>query len=375
MKLLLLLLLTLSLKVSGQSNKEEKFDTIEAALVLPASVKSLDLSDKGLKGLPTEVEQLSNLAEIDISSNPTLDLVQAFEVLGKLKNLKTLWLTDSKISDVPVQIAALKGLEELWLDDNNFSVVPNSVRLLKNLKYVSFFNNNISKLNLRKGDFPNLNQINLCYNKFNIFPTELSMLPQLKRIVIWGDSMTIVPKSIKKLRNIEEINMEINYVSSFPKSISKLKHLKNLTAQQNNLTEQSIMPLYKLKNLQTLGLSNNCILHVKPQIGELKQLINLDLSSNPLTDLPVELGKLKSLQQLGLTDLPALNWDSTFNIIEGLPNLRRVGMAFMKRSKMPNSFARLRQVEIFWMNGNYSFDKDEQERIKRMLPDADINFK
>ncbi|MBJ6111038.1 leucine-rich repeat domain-containing protein [Hymenobacter sp. BT523] len=217
MKLFLLILLMLSLKASSQSIKEGKFDSIEAALSLPTNVKSLDLSEKGLKTLPTEVEQFSNLVEIDIGSNPDLDLIQAFEVLGKLRNLKTLWLTDSKISDMPVQIALLKSLEELWLNDNAFSELPNSIKSLKNLKYVSFFSNNISKLNLKKGDFLNLNQINLCYNKFNVFPTELSILPQLKRIVIWGDSMTNIPRSIKKLRKIEEINMELNYISTFPR--------------------------------------------------------------------------------------------------------------------------------------------------------------
>jgi len=367
------MLLTLSLKASGQSIKEGKFDSIESALVLPASVKSLDLSDKGLKSLPTEVEQFFNLVEIDIGSNPDLDLVQSFEVLGKLKSLKTLWLTDSKISDIPVQIALLKSLEELWLNDNIFSQVPNSIKSLENLKYVSFFSNNISKLNLRKGDFPKLNQINLCYNRFNIFPTELSILPQLKRIVIWGDSMTTIPRSIKGLRRIEEINMELNYVSMFPKEVSKLKHLKKLTLWSNNLTEKGIMPLYKLKRLEVLDIRQNSIKYISPKIKRLTGLSDLTLSSNPLSKLPAELRQLKAMHQLGLGDLPAMDWLSAFSIMESLPNLRRVGMYSMRLPKMPMGFDRLKQVEVFWMNSN-SFDKNEQDRIKTLLPKADIKF-
>ncbi len=374
MKLFVFLLLFVSLSSFGQSNKEGEYDSLEVALLVPMRVKSLDLSDKGLKVLPVEVEQFSNLTEIDISSNPALDLVQAFSVLGQLKNLKVLWLTNAKISDIPFQVTSLKALEELWLNDNNFSVIPASIKALDNLRYVSFFSNNIKNINLKKGDLPKLNQINLCYNKFDTFPTELSILPSLKKIVIWGDSMTVVPNRIKRLKNIEEINIELNYVNAFPRSIRKLKYLKKLTAQQNNLTEKGIEPLYKLKSLQTLSLSSNCILHIAPQLRNLKQLNSLDLSSNPLIGLPAELGELKFMQQLGLTELPALNWDSTFTIISVLPNLRRVGMAYMKKTKMPDAFAKLKQVEIFWMNGN-SFDKNEQERIKLMLPKANISFK
>ena len=373
MKLFVFLLLFVSLNVFGQSGKEGEYNSLEVALLVPENVKSLDLSDKGLKVLPIQLEQFSNLTKIDIGSNPDLDLVQAFGVLSKLKNLKNLWLTDSKISDLPVQIKLLKRLEELWLNDNMFSEVPNSIKKLGNLKYVSFFSNNIKTLSLEKGDFPILNQINLCYNKFQFFPTQLSILPQLKRIVIWGDSMTVVPNNIKHLKNIEEINMELNHITSFPKGMSKLKRLKKLTVWNNNLTEEGIMPLYKLKRLEVLDIRQNNISYILPKIKKLTYLSNLTLSSNPLSKLPAELSQLKALRQLGLGELSAMDWVSAFSIMGTLPNLRRVGMYSMKLSRMPVGFDKLKQVEVFWMNYN-SFDKNERARIKTLLPKADIDF-
>jgi Leucine-rich repeat (LRR) protein len=181
MKRLLCIFLILSLKSFGQEDKEVFFNSIKDALVNPTIVKSLDLSRQKLTQLPADIVKLTNLEKVDIGSNPDLDLVQTFDVLKRIESLKTLWLTDGKIEEIPDNISQLKNLEELWLDDNQLTSIHEPIKQLSNLKYLRLFSNKIKKINLKKGQLPSLIYIDLCYNEFEKFPVELSVLPNLKR--------------------------------------------------------------------------------------------------------------------------------------------------------------------------------------------------
>lgn len=373
MKRLLFIFLILSLKSFGQEDTEVVFNSIKEALVNPIIVKSLDLSDQKLTQLPSDITKLINLEKVDIGSNPNLDLVQAFDILKQIGNLKTLWLTDGKIKAIPDNISELKNLEELWLDDNELTSFPEPVKQLKNLKYLRLFSNKIKSLSFKKEELPNLIYIDLCYNEFETFPVQLSVLSSLKRIIIWYNSINKIPKSIKRFRKIEEINLESNNLTSLPKQLGRLKTIQKLCLRDNKLSDTSIKVVYKLYNLKDLDLQGNNIAVLSNKIGNLKQLERLSICDNPLKELPVELEQVKTIQQLGLGDLHTLNWTKAFSIMEKLPNLKRVGMYTMQLPTMPLGFDKLQQVDTFWLTFN-SFDNAEKKRIQAIVPKAKIDF-
>ena len=68
-----------------------------------------------------------------------------------------------------------------------------------------------------------------------------------------------------------------------------------------------------------------------------------------------------------------LNWIETFNTLSEIKSLKRIGIPFCNLSKMPEEFEKLMQVKTFWLNGN-SFDNQEQQRLKRLLPNAELEF-
>ena len=373
MKRLLFIFLILSLKSFAQNDTEIVFNSIKEALVNPTTVKSLDLSDQKLTQLPNDIIKLINLEKIDIGSNPDLDLVQAFNILKQIGSLKILWLTDGKIKAIPNNISQLKNLEEIWLDDNELTSFPEPVKQLKNLKYLKLFSNEIKNLSFKKEELPNLIHIDLCYNKFETFPVQLSALSSLKRIIIWSNSISKIPTSIKRFRNIEEINLESNNLTSLPKQFGQLESIQKLSLRGNKLSDKSINPIYKLYNLTDLDLQGNNITVLSNKIKNLKSLVRLSISDNPLTDLPIELEQVKTIQQLGFGDLHKLNWANAFSIMEKLPNLRRVGMYTMNLVAMPLGFDKLQQVDTFWLTFN-SFDNTERKRIQEMVPKAKITF-
>jgi Leucine-rich repeat (LRR) protein len=141
-----------------------------------------------------------------------------------------------------------------------------------------------------------------------------------------------------------------------PDSVFQMTNLKHLAIQgmdcdygdHEHCWEISEIPIQvkNLKDLETLSLTVNSIDSIPIELTELK-LISIDFSDNAGFQNIDNITKIKSLQYLylygcGLTKLPG--------DIEELANLKELGLV-----------------------GN-SFDKGEQERIKKALPECRIRF-
>ena len=347
-------------------------------LIIPKEIgrlkklEELDLSNDELTQLPIEILQLKKLKEIDIGSDPSLNLSQTLSLLSQIKSLRVLWLSNDKLTDIPEEISGFNNLEDLWLDGNEFTTIPESVKKL-HIKYLSLFDNHIKQISLERGDLSNLSNINLCYNEFQVFPIQLSILPKLVRITMWYNPVKLIPKEIENLKNIRDINLDNNEIAKIPPQMSKLKSLTKLSLGGNKLTSEDMDALFNLTNLGELNLNSNMVTKLPEDIGNLKHLKHLDISGNLLKGLPKEILKLKKLEQLGMGDMQEFDWVSTFSILQQLPNLKRVGMYSMKLQKMPVGFENLSQVDVFWLNGN-SFDNEEQQRLKNLLPHSTLTF-
>lgn len=370
-------LVTLSLW--GFAQEERYFSAIddpnnfEEGITNPDDITILYMIGKHLKVLPDEIISFKNLEEIILDENPDLDLNQAFTILSQCEKLKYLSLGSCNLSDVPSSINLLSNLEELDLSENDITYFPEPIKSLKNLKSLNFFDTKMSELHFSNNDLPKLEYINLCYNNFETFPTDLGNLKKLKIIRIWANNMSVIPNSIDKLKNIEELNLDMNNLNLFPKEFSKLKSLKILSLENNTLNEKSINIIYDIQSLEKLSLGKNNIHTISPKIKNLKNLNDLNLGTNPLQKLPAELKFLNNMEKLGIGDLPELNWENTFDILSEIQSLRIIGMYSMKKTKIPHGFEKLQQVDKFWLTFNL-FDKEEQKRIIKLVPNATVIF-
>lgn len=75
------------------SNKN--LETIPAAVLKFTNLKELNLSGNRLTNLPYYIVELENLEILDISKMPYLNLVDAFEKISGMKNLKDLKFHES----------------------------------------------------------------------------------------------------------------------------------------------------------------------------------------------------------------------------------------------------------------------------------------
>ncbi|CAL2279848.1 unnamed protein product [Prunus armeniaca] len=103
---------------------------------LPRYTRVLDLSETAIKVLPSSIECLFDLTEINLSSCKGLYLP---EVLEPMEHLKLLSLSCTSIKELPSSIGNLIRLQGLDLHEcKKLEVVPNVIYNLSTLKFLNF---------------------------------------------------------------------------------------------------------------------------------------------------------------------------------------------------------------------------------------------
>jgi len=145
---------------------------------------------------------------------------------------------------------------------------------------------------------------------------------------------------------VYRLDLRRNKLKIFPLDILKFKNLQELDLSKNNLKE---LPekIGTLTNLQVLNVSGNKLQYLPDSIGELKNLKKLVGSRNSLIALPKRIGDLHNLEILDL-------WENEL-------------------STFPDELSKLKKLR--WMDLRVILLNDEdQERIRKLLPDAKIFF-
>ena len=106
------------------------------------SLTKLDLSNKNITEIPSEISYLKKLRHIDLSNNH----IKNFTELTKLPNLVILNLDKNLISEIPKSINILKNLEILNLDKNMIKDIPMEIGTMYNLRILSLVDNPIEKI-------------------------------------------------------------------------------------------------------------------------------------------------------------------------------------------------------------------------------------
>jgi hypothetical protein len=330
--------------------------------------KELDLSRKsGLKQLPKQVEQISNLQELDLSGTQvdngldlsvvpnlkTLNLANT-QVDGQLKlpplnNLQLLNLSRTQV-DSDLDLSVISNLQELDLSgtqvDNglDLSVVPNlktlslpgtqvdnglDLSVVPNLKSLNLSGKKIDN-GLNLSVVPNLQHLYLSYTQVDN-GLDLSVIPNLKTLSLQGTQvdngldLSVVPNlktldlrytqvdgqlKLPQLNNLRELELGDTQVDGQLK-LPQLQNLKTLDLRYTQVDGQLKLP--QLQNLQTLNLSWTQV-DGQLKLPQLPNLQTLNLNYTQV-DGQLKLPQLQNLQTLSLIEtqvdgqlkLPQLN--------------------------------------------------------------------
>ena len=157
------------------------------------------MSNNQLVGLPTSIQRLTKLEELDLSGN--------------------------KLTELAAEISDLRELRELWVRNNQLVGLPTSIqRLTKREK------------------------LDLSGNKLTELPAEIfSDFRELRELWVRNKQLVGLPTSIQRLTKLEELDLSGNKLTKLPSEISDLRELRELSVIRNPLTVDAVRRALKLR--------------------------------------------------------------------------------------------------------------------------------
>jgi Leucine-rich repeat (LRR) protein len=216
-------------------------------------------------------------------------------------------------------------VEGLFLSGKQVPPLSDQLGLLKNLTSLSIRYTSLTQLPEAIGDLKQLRHLNLNNNKLVELPGAIGELPELISLTCSRNVLKNLPDSVGKLCKLDVLTVADNALEEMPNTIGGLQGLRILNAGSNQLKELP-SSIGKLTNLQQLFLAHNQIEALPPSIGNLSRLISLNLSFNFLTRLPASFGQLSSLQQLWLDANPFHHFEPVFEQLALLPHLHTLSL-------------------------------------------------
>jgi Leucine-rich repeat (LRR) protein len=147
---------------------------------------------------------------------------------------------------------------------------------------------------------------------------------------------------------------------------------------KSNHIPDSVFQMTNLKHLAIQGMDcdygdhEHCweISEIPIQVKTLINLETLSLIVNSIDNVPIELTKLKKLVSVDFSDNAGFQNIDNISKITSLQYLLLYGCGL---TKLPDSIGRLINLKYLGLVGN-NFDKQEQQRIKKVLPGCSIKF-
>lgn len=188
----------------------------------PTMIEELDLSDKNLKTIPSNLGKIfPNLRSLDLSCNQ----ISSFDGLDSFKSLEMLDLSFNNLNGKDFDMKFNSSLKELYLNDNPLkNISNNSFKGLKSLEILDLSDTKIDHLPDSLGDLKNLKALNLDSNRIEVFPVSvLGGLKNLEHLFLSRNRLTVIPPEISDISQLKILELDENNLRYLPASIERLK--------------------------------------------------------------------------------------------------------------------------------------------------------
>jgi Leucine-rich repeat (LRR) protein/serine/threonine protein kinase len=366
-------------------------------------VVGLSLYYMGLKEIPREVWQLTQLQVLGLRSNR---LTQLPKEIGQLTQLRELDLKGNQLTQLPFEIGQLTQLRELGLSNNPLQVPPRQVITQGTPAVMKYFQKKgqarearprlVSDLTITQQlqqslgqELPQLKAVEvdskgyqLNANQQVVGPAEIvqqreeearqqQLREQQEREEAERQRQAKIAQqreeAARRLQLQEQQASDLTIIQRLQESLKQelpqLNEIKldskgyqlnakqqvvSLALCQMNLTEIP-KTVWQLTQLQFLGLRGNQLTQLPKEIGQLTQLQKLQLEKNQLAQLPPEIGQLKELRELQLTTNQLTQLPPK---IRQLTQLQKLGLWGNQLTQLPKEIGLLRQLQILDVGNN-----------------------
>lgn len=240
----------------------------------------LDLSDNKLDSLPPQMRRLVHLQTLVLNNNPLMHA--QLRQLPAMVALQTLHLrnTQRTQSNMPTSLEALTHLADVDLSCNDLTRVPECLYSLGSLKRLNLSSNQISELSLCIDQWTQLETLNLSRNQLTSLPSAICKLAKLKKLYVNSNKLDFdgVPPGVGKLSNLTEFMAANNNLELIPEGLCRCGKLKKLVLNKNRLVT---LPeaIHFLTELEVLDVRENPNLVMPPKpVDRGAEWYNIDFS-------------------------------------------------------------------------------------------------
>lgn len=113
--------------------------------------------------------------------------------IGQLTNLTGLTLHDNQFTTLPPEICQLNNLTHLGLKRNQFTTFPPEIAKLTKLKHLDLGENQLTTIPPQIGQLTTLTQLSLNGNDLSTLPPEVGQLTILTHLRLWDNQLSTLP--------------------------------------------------------------------------------------------------------------------------------------------------------------------------------------
>uniref|UniRef100_A0AAQ4QXE9 FLII actin remodeling protein n=1 Tax=Gasterosteus aculeatus aculeatus TaxID=481459 RepID=A0AAQ4QXE9_GASAC len=225
----------------------------------------LDLSDNKLDSLPPQMRRLVHLQTLTLNNNPLMHA--QLRQLPAMVALQTLHLrnTQRTQSNMPTSLEALTHLADVDLSCNDLTRLPECLYSLSSLKRLNLSSNQISELSL-------------CIDQSRV--SAICKLAKLKKLYINSNKLDFdgVPPGVGKLSSLTEFMAANNNLELIPEGLCRCGKLKKLVLNKNRLVTLP-EAIHFLTDLEILDVRENPNLVMPPKpVDRAAEWYNIDFS-------------------------------------------------------------------------------------------------
>lgn len=231
----------------------------EELFVQCTNLMLLDLSDNHLQTLPAQLRRCSSLQQLILSRNPLQHY--PLRAVAAIKHLQVLHLsnTQRRLDNIPSELDRLEKLVDLDLSENQLNRIPEPVFQLRSLRKLDVSRNSITDLSMLTDNWPNLEYLNLSFNQLLCLPSGLTRLTKLRKLYINNNQLKFdgIPSGIGKLNDLEVFDAAHNLLENIPEGLCRCGRLKRLLLSSNRLVTLPDAIHFLIENLEKFDVEDN----------------------------------------------------------------------------------------------------------------------
>lgn len=220
-------------RLTSLSLADNQFEECPTEVFSYPNLRHLDLSHNFLAELPRGLFRLHQLEHLNLSYN-SLGAIQNLD-LYLLRNLKYLSLDSIDCTEFPSDIFSLEHLQSLSYVGNNVEDSDLEVRKLskvRELRSLNLSQNALVKPTYQLGRLVNLQSLDLSFNHITALPGKVGDLTNLRHLYLNNNSLADLPNSFEAiLPNLRVLDLRNNEFTDIPLWLSPSAVKKTLNCQ------------------------------------------------------------------------------------------------------------------------------------------------